>query len=409
MKVLHYAYSVSKQSASYRIHRGLVNNGVQSSLIVAAKSINEKSIIKPRSITEKLTALLPLLTELFLKKVFKISEKAYFSINKYQSALQQKWFSYSRSVTRDITHLHWVGNGFVSLLGLSKISGPIVITLHDMWFLTGGCHVNLECHNYQYGCETCPRLGNKILGRNLTKNHFRNKSKFFQNGDIEIIVLSSWMQDLALKSPMLKGIKIHLVPNGIDLNVFKPHNITEARLLFNLPKNDSLILFGGISALVDYNKGFDLLERALKSFRGDRGNLKLITFGSENVELSNIDGIPIINIGVLRDEVSLSALYSAVNLVVVPSRQESFSQISAEAISCGTPVVAFDHSGPRDIINHKENGFLATPYEVQELTDGIEWLLKQDLRESCRQIAIERFDIDKIAKKHIEIYQKLMS
>jgi glycosyltransferase involved in cell wall biosynthesis len=408
MQISHFAFSVSKQSASYRIHNALLKAGINSKVVVASKSIERKEIHQPNTWLDKILALLPVVNEFLLKKVFMVSSHVYFSVNKYQSVLHRLWFRKSNNANRDITHLHWVGNGFVSLRNLREIKGPIVVTLHDMWFMTGGCHVNLECNNYLNSCKTCPRVRNKIIGHNLTSWSFQDKKKFFGNGRVEVVVLSSWMQELALQSPILKGVKVHLIPNGIDQNRFKPISRKEARRLFNFGIEDSLILFGGISALSDYNKGFDLLKSAIENFRGNRKNLKLITFGSPEFELKHIDGVPTINVGILKDEESITALYSAVNVVAVPSRQESFSQICAESISCGTPVVAFDHSGPKDIISHKQTGYLAPPYDVLEFAQGIEWLLGQDLREACKQSALVKFDLDEIAKKHIDVYENIL-
>ena len=407
MKILHFAYSVSRQSASYRIHNALLKAGINSNMTVASKSIERIEVIQPRTWLEKILALLPIINEYLLKFFFKVSPQVFFSINKYQSFLHQLWFSKVNNTERNITHLHWVGNGFVSLKSLGKINGPLVVTLHDMWFITGGCHVNLECDNYLDACRTCPRVGNRILGQNLTRRSLRDKKKFFGNGKIEVIVLSSWMQELALRSPILRGVKVHLIPNGIDLNKFKPINRKEARELFNFGLEDSLILFGGISAMSDHNKGFDLLKRAIENIKVRRVNMKLVTFGSPIFELKHIDGIPVINVGILQDEESISALYSAVNVVAVPSRQESFSQICAESISCGTPVVAFDYSGPKDIVSHKQTGYLVRPYDVFEFAQGIEWLLGQDLKEACRHRASVKFDVDKIAQKHIEVYENI--
>ena len=408
MQILHFAFAVSKQSASFRIHNGLLKAGINSKLVVASKSIVRKEIYQPNTWLDKILALLPVVNEYLLKKVFRVTSHVYFSVNKYQSVFHRLWFRKSNNTNRDITHLHWVGNGFITLGNLRKIKGPIVVTLHDMWFITGGCHVNLECSNYLNDCRTCPRVRNSIMGHNVIKWSFQDKKKFFGSGRVEVVVLSTWMQELALQSPILNGVKVHLIPNGIDQNRFKPINRIEARRLFNFDIEDSLILFGGISALSDHNKGFDLLKSAIKNFRGNRNNLKLITFGSPRFDLEHIDGVPTINVGILQDEESISALYSAVNVVAVPSRQESFSQICAESISCGTPVIAFNHSGPKDIISHKQTGYLARPYDVLEFAQGLEWLIGQDLRKACKQSALVKFDLDKIAKKHIDVYENIL-
>mgnify|MGYP000085116280 CR=1 FL=1 len=142
-------------------------------------------------------------------------------------------------------------------------------------------------------------------------------------------------------------------------------------------------------------------------------NIELVIFGEKKNNETYINGFKITNIGYLNDEESLAMLYSSADLVIVPSRQESFSQVCLESISCGTPVVAFDYSGPRDIIQHQTNGYLAKPYDPKDLAIGIEWILQSlsksnELSLKAREIAIEKFDIKKVAQSHIELYNRIL-
>jgi glycosyltransferase involved in cell wall biosynthesis len=125
------------------------------------------------------------------------------------------------------------------------------------------------------------------------------------------------------------------------------------------------------------------------------------------------NNLPIKELGYLEDE-PLRALYSVVDVMVVPSRIESFGQIISESLASGTPVVAFDATGPRDIIDHKETGYLATPYDPKDLAKGIKWVItdpsrNERLGRQAREAAEQRFAIERVTDQHRELYQDILA
>ena len=118
-------------------------------------------------------------------------------------------------------------------------------------------------------------------------------------------------------------------------------------------------------------------------------------------------------VGRLSDDVSLVTLYSAVDVMVVPSLQENLSNAIMESLSCATPVVAFDVGGNSDMIEHKKTGYLAKPFEPQDLANGIEWILNLEdmeykkLCQNAREKVLKEFDSRVVARKYIELYEEL--
>ena len=410
IKVTHVSYAVSNQTASYRLHNEL-KHFIDSSIFVSAKSISSNLIIQPISFFEKITSKVGLVRELLLSKLYPHNKKSFFSYNIGPVIIQLLWINKLFKLNPNIYHLHWIGNGFLNLSQIKKFNRPLVITLHDVWFLTGGCHVNLQCKKYEIGCNQCPLFEFTYNPFNITKWIFNKKINTFQNKNIEIIVLSNWMKDMVRVSPIFKNSNINLIPNGLNTDKYKPHDKIAARNIYSINTTKKIILFGGISAKSDYNKGYDLLMQCFSILKND--NIELVVFGEKIKSETFVNGFKITSVGYLNDEESLALLYSASDLVIVPSRQESFSQVCLESISCGTPVVAFDYSGPRDIINHKENGYLAKPYDPQDLANGIDWILNElsisnKLCLRAREIAMQKFDIKNVALAHIELYNKVL-
>lgn len=410
-KVTHVSYAVSKQTASYRLHKELINY-IDSTIFVSSKSLVNNSIIQPKTLLHKVVSKIGLIREILYSKVFPHSSKSYFSFNLGPVFFQLFWLNKLFNSKTDIFHLHWVGNGFLNLNQIHKINKPIVITLHDVWFVTGGCHVNFDCKKYEVGCTNCPLFENSYNPFDITSYIFNQKKKIFENRKLEIVVLSSWMKEIVLSSPIYSNCNVNLISNGLNTDVFSPSDKCIARKYFSLPEGAKLILFGGISAKSDFNKGFDLLVECLSLINSK--NIELVVFGEKNIGKSVINGFNVTNVGYLSDEESLALLYSAADVVIVPSRQESFSQVCLESISCGTPVVAFNYSGPRDIIVHKVNGYLATPYDSNDLALGVDWVFNElensnNLSLRAREVAVDKFDIRIVAQSHLKLYNKILS
>ena len=139
-----------------------------------------------------------------------------------------------------------------------------------------------------------------------------------------------------------------------------------------------------------------------------------MVFGASEPEMPDNLGFPCHYLGQLHDDVSLSIMYAAVDLLLVPSIQDNLPNTVMESISCGTPCVAFDIGGIPDMIQHKKQGYLATPFDCQDLANGIDWVLTdaerhQALRHAARQKAEQEFTRSLQAQHYQALFHQILN
>lgn len=393
--------------AAYRLHKALLKEGIESNYLAQDKSSDDWTVIGPISKLQKgINKLKPMLDSIPVK-----SYK-----NKTPTLFSPSWFGFSAIVDKinkinpDVVHLHWICGGMLRIEDIAKIKAPIVWSLHDNWAFTGGCHIMWECEKYKNTCEACPRLGSDKQNDLSTKIFKRKQKAFALKKNMTIIGLSNWLNECSKSSTLLKD-KNHInLPNPIDTNTFKPFDKEKARELWSLPKDKKLVLFGANSATSDINKGFKELSDAMAKLTSK--DIEFVVFGSSQPQNAPDFGFKTHYLGSLADDVSLVTLYSAVDVMVVPSLQENLSNAIIESLACATPVVGFDIGGNSDMIEYQKTGYLAKPFESEDLACGIEWILNNDqydiLCKNARDKVLKEFDSKIVAKKYIELYRRLL-
>jgi glycosyltransferase involved in cell wall biosynthesis len=314
----------------------------------------------------------------------------------------------------DLIHLHWIVEGFVQIEALRSIRCPVVWTFHDSWPFTGGCHLPGSCRNYQESCGCCPVLGSTRM-RDLSKRVWARKRKAWSGLNLTCVAPSRWLADCASASSLLEGHRVEVIPNGIDVSVYRPGDRLAARAALGLPTDRRLIVFGANHALSDLNKGFDLLQAALAGLSpGERAESELVLFGEDADSQVPDCGMLVRNLGVLREEKSIVQLYQAADLFAVPSRQENLPNMVMEAMACGTPCVAFAVGGLPDLIRHGVEGYLATPGDSADLGRGIAWVLEDSVRREslaarARDKIVGEFSLGGTVSRYLQLYRDLLA
>ncbi len=305
----------------------------------------------------------------------------------------------------DIIYLHWVLGGFLNLAGMEKLiqlGKPVVMIMHDMWTITGGCHYSFTCAKYISGCSNCPILpGDKE--KDLSFREFNKKQKMYSKYDnIFFVSPSRWLYDCAKKAILTRDKSVFCIPNALDGTIFKPFDKRVAKRILNIDPDETIIAFGAVAINSPY-KGLNFLLEALQILHEQ--DLKMITVlifgGNYNKQIA--DAIPFKTrfMGHLNDDYSMVLLYNSSDVLVVPSLADNLPTIVLEALSCGTPVVGFDVGGIPDLIDHKKNGYLAHYKDAGDIAGGIRYCIENKIRGK----RLPEFEEAQVVKKHVELMQ----
>lgn len=398
--------------AAYRLHTGLNKIQVDSRILSQVKYSQDPKVIGAREtsgIGQAKTGLRLILDQLPLKLYAK-KEKQRFSAN----WLSDKVNSQITQLNPDIINLHWVNAGFLQIETLAKFNKPIVWTLHDMWAFTGGCHYNQECNKHTKSCGACPQLSSN-RNWDLSRWVWGRKQKAWQNLNLTIVTPSKWLADCAKASSLFKNKRVEVIPYGLDTDIFRPIERKTARKLLKLPQDKQLVLFLSLQATSDKRKGFQLLQPALQklSIGNWQDRIELVVVGASKPEKDLNLGFKSHYLGTLTDDLMLALAYSAVDVFVAPSLQDNLPNTVLEALSCGTPCVAFNIGGMPDMLEHQQNGYIAKPYEIDDLVEGIMWILEnqeryQKLAHRAREKAEQKFALKIQADRYKSLFTEIL-
>jgi glycosyltransferase involved in cell wall biosynthesis len=391
--------------AAYRIHHALRRSGDNSTMMVNVTTLSDWTVQGPKTNFGKLSVCLRPLGGAVVKTFFHTANPVIHS----PAILPSSWPSRLNKSDADVLNLHWIGDEMMSIADIGRLRKPVVWTLHDMWAFCGAEHYT-EDARWREGYRADNRPAHES-GFDLNRWTWMRKRKQWRH-PIQIVTPSRWLADCVNKSVLMQGWPVTVVPNPIDTDLWQPVDQSQARSLWGLPPDVPLLLFGAMDGGCDPRKGFDLLVNALKNLRGKVPEMQLIVFG-ELAPREPLDmGFPVYYTGHLHDDLSLRILYSAADLLIIPSRQDNLPNTGVEALSCGTPVVAFNTGGLSDIVIHKVTGYLAEPFDVTDLAQGIKWILDnqntKDLLENAREHAIEKFSYPVVAKQYQQIYRMVI-
>ena len=405
MRILHIVGGNLTNGAAkgaYLLHRTLREEGVESKIFTNSKiTFGDKDIISVgASKFGYVKSMIKAQIDVNIASIYKNREKRLFSTG----FLGYDFTKLKEYKEADIIHFHRINSGLVNIKDLSEINKPVVWTIRDMWPMTGGCHYS-KCDKYESKCGSCPQLKSNFK-YDLSRIVFNRKEKFYPK-NMKIVGISNWISEVAKRSFLFRDYDIRTIFNNINTNEFAPIDKKVAKEILGI-KSDKKVVLVGAQSLNDFYKGFDKFLEALKFLKGE---YLFLFFG--NLDESVSPDIEYKSFGFLYDVLSLRLLYSASDVFVAPSILEAFGKTLVEAMSSKTPVVCFDATGPKDIVEHKISGYKAKPFSPKDLAKGIDWVLGlseneyQNMCEAANKRA-KKFDSKVIAKEYITLYKELI-
>lgn len=266
-------------------------------------------------------------------------------------------------ISPDIVHLHNLHSHNVNLemlftyLKTNKIK--IFWTFHDCWAMTGYCcHYDMiGCNKWKNGCHNCPQRSHFSWFFDRSHSLYENKKRLFSGLDLTVITPSRWMAD-QVKQSFLKEYPVRVINNGIDLSTFYPQE-SDFRKKYNI--EDKFVVLG-VAFGWGVRKGLDVFIELSK--RLDK-RFQIVLVGTDNkIDKKLPDNI--ISIHRTNNQTELAEIYTAADLFVNPTREDTFPTVNMESLACGTPVLTFRTGGSPEILDDK-TGFIVECEDTEAL------------------------------------------
>lgn len=313
----------------------------------------------------------------------------------------------------DLLHLHWLAwwIDYPSFFASIPDDFPVVWSLHDMNPFTGGCHYTGNCPAFRGECRECPQLGSPGPA-DLARQMQAIKAAALATKRLHIVAASQWLERAARESRILQSARsFRTIHYGLDTQKLAPIDKLVARDHLSLPRERTIVVFGA-EDIHNARKGLLPLLEALSRLRG-RERVLGVFFGRGSVTAS--PSLPELrSLGFIADPVRQQQLYSAADLLVMPSLQENLGQVGLEAMACGTPVVAFDAGGNADFVRPGVSGLLARPGDADDLAAHMQRLIDDDdlrrrLGAAARAMIEREFSVSTMVEAYRGLYAEILS
>ena len=334
--------------------------------------------------------------------VSRITDRAGF----YSKINTLKLLKFIKSYEPDIIHIHTIHGFYINIEILFKFlkeyKKPVIWTLHDCWSFTGHCaHFDLiGCTKWKTQCYNCPihREYPKSFTDNSRHMYKLKKQLFTGVENLTIVTPSQWLADL-VKQSFLKDHTIRIINNGINLDVFKPIE-NDIKIKYQC-ENKYLIL--GVAFGWGKKKGLDIFIELSK--RLDENKYKIMLVGTdEHIEKDLPDNI--ISIHRTKNQNELAKIYSAADLFVNPTREDTYPTVNMESLACGTPVLTFNTGGSPEIID-ETCGMVVEKDDINSMYNEIINICENNVfaKEMCLRKS-RMFDKNEKYRNYIELYKK---
>lgn len=345
-----------------------------------------------------------------------------------QMGLQYKWFPFSsariistvRELKPDIISLHNIHGGYFKTSLVKELSkyAPIVWTLHDMWAFTANAAYTLGDDSWK-SLKAGPNEKKYFpqIGLNTGNWLLKNKKRIYENANLTIVCPSKWLYRLAKESPVFFDIPILSIPNGIDLEIFRPHDKNEVRNELNIPSDANVISFVAEKIYRSQFKGgknlISILNGLNENVNVDEKIHVIIIGQGSNIELLKLKNLVIHSTGYVNSDDLISKYLSCSDLFIFPTLADNLPNTLIEACACGVPCITFDVGGCGEIVQNDFNGLLVKPNDINKFVEKTFFLLRNREKQKVFSQnsllkAANEYSLQKMSGSYDRLFQELL-
>lgn len=342
----------------------------------------------------------------------KFTDEKYLKVQALKSKIFGNYGFNSRKATKslikelerinpDIIHIHNIHSNDINLemffYYLRANNIKVYWTFHDCWAMTAYCphFAMVGCDKWKTGCQKCISRKSYSWFFDRSKKQYERKKAIFGGIDLTIVTPSKWLAGV-VKESFLKDFEVKVINNGIDLDIFKPTE-SDFREKYNL-QDKKIVL--GVAFGWGPKKGLDVFVELAKILPE---NYQIVLVGTND----NVDKIlpyNIISIHKTNNQRELAGIYSAADVFVNPTREDTFPTVNMESLACGTPVVTFKTGGSPEILD-ETCGVVVEKSDIDSLEKEIIRICEETpySKEACLERA-KSFEKNLNYQKYLEIY-----
>ena len=320
-----------------------------------------------------------------------------------------KLCAYINVIQPDVIHLHNLHNNYINLHILlrfiAKRNIKTIVTLHDCWFFTGGCthYTSSNCYRWLDDCGDCPRryLDFPSYLKDSSSQQLHDRRRLFKEiPQLTVVGASRWIANESLKS-VFNGRKSYAIYNGVDTEFFKP---TRSHILEDIGvKSKYVIVSLATKWYLPINEGTRKL--LLKKIGND---VTIVLIGKSEKAVCETDN-RIHNLGFISSREFLRDLFSAADLFLNLTREDTLPTVNMEVQSCGTPIVAYDNTGVKETIAPFTNSVVENGNACELVKTVLSFMQKSKelYTEECRVFVLEHFQRAQNYAKYVDLYKKI--
>jgi glycosyltransferase involved in cell wall biosynthesis len=413
MKILHLSHGDSIGGAArftLRTHSSLLDAGIESQMWVSSKkSVDPRIFLLGESREKQLTKFRAKAAQQTDSLICNLERTR---VRKHKSpgwvgALGSNVINDSNS---DIVHAHWINGGLISIRQLGRIKKPLVWSMLDFWPVMGAEHYSDTGQNSRWvqGFDKAPR-DSMDFGVDICGISAGLKRRYW--GQIHAVVPGKWMLNQVQKSSLLPSLSPIVVPPALDTKTYFPVEKKLARSELGISPEVFIIGYGGGTS---GRKGWDIFQQIVSHKFTSNLDIEFIVFGSDFLTKEIQSENPIRQLGKIKVEDDLRLAYSSMDILVMPSKMDTFGLIAQEAQSCGVPVICFEDTGVADVIANQSSGLAVKREDVGAMLQALEGLINspeklRNMSKSARMRATENWSYDIVSRKYIELYTNVLA